>query len=259
MDLARYRAARDVLDHLDVSIDSHVPATYEAIRVGARFEQVRDHVYAVRDERKRRPDDVLLTVSAVVMRSNLDHLPGLIAFAAEAGASGVILKGLNRATPTAEGEDPYAAFGAERVALALAACRRAALEHGINLLRLTGCAEADGAVSVFPRPSRLPLGPTSRLDGLCWYLGQNFHVLHTGEVYPCLMPTTHVAGDVYRDDPIAVWNGPVLTALRAAHYARRQTPFCSGCVHAPHLPAADAETRSVEEASRAARRAAYPV
>jgi MoaA/NifB/PqqE/SkfB family radical SAM enzyme len=234
--VAAYRAARGVIDHLDVSLDSHVPETYESIRIGARFDQVYANLCALRDERARVADDVLFTISAVVMTSNLEHLPGLVRFAKRLGAVGLILKKLNsdvKATPEA---DPELHWGRDRVCKVLRTCREVALEERMNLLSLDSCAISDDAISVNPLPTRLPLKPQSIPRNVCWYLAHNFHVQYTGEVYPCIVPTPYVAGNVLRDDPIAIWNAPVLRGLRAAHFSRKGNSFCSGCSQAPHLP-----------------------
>lgn len=252
----RYRAARRVLDHLDISIDSHVPETYESIRLGARFACVRDNVMAIRDERARIPDDVIVTISAVVMNSNLLDLPGLVRAAKDMGAVALILKDLNRTTKTAADEDPCVHHGWEKVSSVLMECRRTALDHGMNLLRLSRCAEVDQAISVNPLPTRFPIRPSLEPKDLCWYLAQNFHILQTGEVYPCLMPTTYSAGNVLAEDPIDIWNGPVLRRLRSAHFARRGIAFCSGCAHAPHLPPPGIQTQFARKAAIWTRRLA---
>jgi hypothetical protein len=49
--------------------------------------------------------------------------------------------------------------------------------------------------------------------------------------------TDYRLGNVLHEDPVAIWNGAAWQALRALHYRRTGSVFCSGCVHAPHLPA----------------------
>src|SRR5688572_11277757 len=63
-----YLRARHALDHLNVSLDSHVPEVYERIRLGARFSRVVANLEAVTEERQRHPDGVLFSLSSVVMR-----------------------------------------------------------------------------------------------------------------------------------------------------------------------------------------------
>jgi MoaA/NifB/PqqE/SkfB family radical SAM enzyme len=55
----RYGEIRGLLDHLNVSFDSHVPEVYERLRVGASFAKVHAHLRGIRELREREPDEVL--------------------------------------------------------------------------------------------------------------------------------------------------------------------------------------------------------
>ena len=50
-----YRRARPALDHLNISLDSHVPAVYEHIRAGSSFARVWRNLELLAEERHRRP------------------------------------------------------------------------------------------------------------------------------------------------------------------------------------------------------------
>jgi MoaA/NifB/PqqE/SkfB family radical SAM enzyme len=132
----RYREARAVLDHVDISIDTVVPKTYAAIRLGAEFSQVHDNVMAIQEERRRTPDDVLLSLSAVVMKSNLYELPALVDFAKRVRADALVFQVLNHdAKSTPEEEPELLGEGCTRTVLE--ACRDAAKRQGVNLVYLT--------------------------------------------------------------------------------------------------------------------------
>lgn len=245
-----YRRARRALDHLNVSVDCHVPEVYEAIRAGARWSTLEANLQAVREERARQPDDVLYTLSAVVLRSNLTHIPDFVRFAARMGAAAVVLQRLQHEILWLPEHDPERDPGPQAVAAVLAQARAAARESGINLY-LGSLGEPAEEV----RPQRAKLPPEIADRGVCWFLAQQFAVMYTGEVYPCCVPTDHCLGNVLYEDPVAIWNGAAAQALRAAHVTGRGTSFCSGCAHAPHLPARPGPP-AVQETLRRVRRAA---
>jgi MoaA/NifB/PqqE/SkfB family radical SAM enzyme len=227
-----YREARPALDHLNVSIDSHLPEVYERVRLGARFDAVMENLHAVRALRRAERDDVLYSASAVVMRSNLPHLGEFVRFAAELGFDGVVLqKLLHSVKPTPE-EEPTVHCGKAAMRAAFDSAAQAARAGGINLY-----ATEFGLPAVLARPVRAKRPDPLLHHRMCWFMAQNFGVMYTGEVYPCCIPTDHLLGNVLYEDPVEIWNGPRAQALRRAQAAGRGTLFCSGCLHAPHLKA----------------------
>lgn len=246
--LDRYRFARDAIDLLDVSIDCHVPEVYRKIRVGAEYETVERNLQAIREERLRCPDDVLLVVNAIVMKSTLPHLPDLVRVAQELGAVALVLKHLNQnGKPTPE-EDPIAHLGREEVVRIYAECARVAEDIGMNLTYADcGVVKYDPPMPhVFVRPTRVPRGPLGIGPDPCWYIAQNFHLSQTGDVLPCITRTPHIAGNVHEQDPLDIWNGQVFQDLRSAHFERRWAAVCSECMLAPYLSGTQGPPASVE-------------
>jgi len=227
-----YLRARSALDHLNVSLDSHVPAVYERIRLGASFDRVVGNLAAVAEERRRQPDAVLLSLSAVVMRSNLPHLADFVRFAHRFAPDGIVFQRLRHEVKPTPEEEPSTAMPSAEVRGHLDAAAAAARDVGLNLF-MTEL----GIPSVIAQHPRPKMPSTIEGRGLCWFLAQNFNVMYTGEVFPCCIPTDYCLGDVRYQDPAAIWNGAPMQRLRAAHLSRRGTVFCSGCLHAPHLPA----------------------
>lgn len=243
-----YRRSRGALDHLNVSLDSHVPEVYERIRLGARFDQVIGNLRAIQAERASHPDDVLYSTSAVVMRSNLPHLAEFVRFAASLGFEAVVFQRLLHSVKPTPEEDPETHCGADAMRESFTRAENAAREVGVNLY-LTEF----GLPSVLARPLRSKRPDPLLGQRLCWFMAQNFGVMYTGEVYPCCVPTDHSLGNVLYDDPVSIWNGRAAQDLRAAQMSGRGTVFCSGCLHAPHLPAR--KVAAVQEAVRVVRRA----
>lgn len=230
--LDRYRSAREAFDHVNVSVDAWERDVYERIRVGARFERVEAQLEEIAEERRRRPDDVLLSLSAVVMRSTLPHLASVVRFAGRLGLDGVILQRLHHPGPFTADEDPLVELEPAAVVETLEALRPLARERGVNLFF------SDlGLATELVREVREKVPPELVGAGLCSYLAHQLSVQPTGEVFACCYPTDHVLGDLRVQEPLEIWNGEPARALRRAHYSRRGTVFCSGCAHAPHLPA----------------------
>lgn len=225
----RYQSMREVLDHINISVDSHIPEVYEKVRRGGSFKRLHANLSALRELRMQESDDVLFTLSAVVMKSNVEHLAEFVRFAAWAGADGVLLQRLHQDLMKLAEYDPKAAYSSQQLADFMEEARIAAELEGINLIQ----AEM-GLPNVMVKPIRAKVAEP--MPGICSFLMQNFIVLFDGDVYPCCIPTDHYLGNVYRQDPLDIWNGPAFTRLREAHHSRRGTVFCSGCDQAPYLP-----------------------
>ncbi|MFH2001714.1 MAG: radical SAM protein [Planctomycetota bacterium] len=228
----RYRSVRDPLDHLNLSLDSHIPEVYEKLRRGGSFEQIYANLSGLRELRRREPDDVLYSISAVVLRSNIESLADFVRFAAWAGADGVLLQRLRHDLMNLEEHDPESAYSRQEMNAFLEEAGKAAQETGINLLR-----SDIGMPDVMVKPLRLRVPEPVENDHLCSFLAQNFIVLFNGDVYPCCIPTDHYLGNVHEQDPLKIWNSPAFIKLRKDHVIRKGTVFCSGCSQAPYLSA----------------------
>ncbi len=231
LDRETYRAGRDVFDQLNVSLDAATAPTFERIRRGGSFDRTLAMLDALREERARRPDEVILTFSAVVMKSNLAELADLVRLARRFGADGVVLQRLRHEVAPTLAEDPLLDPGYERAAPFVEEAARTARELGIDLY-----AAEIGLPDQVARAKRpkVPEWIGSRF-GTCWALAQNFGVMPTGDVYPCCVPTDHRFGNVMFDDCRTIWNSPAAVGLRQAQFSGRGTLFCRGCIYAPEF------------------------
>jgi radical SAM protein with 4Fe4S-binding SPASM domain len=231
LDADLYASVAPVLDHVNVSVDAAEPAIYERIRRGARWERLVANLRGIAAHRRRHRDDVLISLSAVVMRSTLPHLEKLIHLAAEMDLTGVILQPLSHAGKPNPDEDPLPELGHDGVRARLEALRPVARAAAVHLFFANFALPPE---IVGPLRAKVPeelAHPTA-----CMYVLQHFGVQPDGRVYPCYVPTDHVLGDTNVEAPRSIWNGAAFQRLRAAHYEKRGTAFCSGCVHAPGLP-----------------------
>lgn len=246
-----YASCARVFDHVNISIESADPATYERIRVGAKFSRLRSNLQAIADHRRKHPDDVLLSLSAVVMRSTLPHLETVIRLAAEMNVAGVILQPLSHDGKRNDDEDPLPELGHDGLRERLDALRPVARAAAVHLLFANFSMPPE---MVGPVRAKVP-DPLSH-PAACAYVLQHFGVQPDGRVYPCYRPTDHVLGDTNTTRARDIWNGRPFQSLRAAHYSRRGTVFCSGCLHAPGLPARRPRWLQSRMASLRLRRAA---
>src|SRR5690606_13752529 len=141
-----HRCVTSGLDALHLSLDGATPATYEGIRVRARFDRVLRNLDGLMAARARLASDhprVRLVV--VAMRSNLGELADLVRLAAAHGVRAVFVQHLcheyGESTLPARylpmrafvARETLLAEPAARVAEGFAAARAAAAEHGVEL------------------------------------------------------------------------------------------------------------------------------
>jgi MoaA/NifB/PqqE/SkfB family radical SAM enzyme len=94
-ELAGELVALDV-DWIAYSVDAATPQTYEAIRRGAKFNQVLDNIAALKAAKKARGTTLPLTMAVfVMMRDNIGELPTFIDLAFQMGIDQVIAKNLD--------------------------------------------------------------------------------------------------------------------------------------------------------------------
>ena len=230
LDAALYSSVARVFDHVNVSVDAADPATYERIRRGASYDRLLGNLRGIAEHRRRHHDDVLFSLSAVVMRSTLPHLEKLLHLAARLDFSGVILQPLSHSGKDNHDEDPTTDTSRDALIARLEALRPVARAAAIHLFFANFGLPPE---IVGPLRAKVPIElshPTA-----CSYVLQHFGVQPDGRVFPCYVPTDHVLGDVNHEKPREIWNSAAFQRLRAAHYSRRGTAFCSGCLHAPAL------------------------
>ena len=76
--------------HLNISIESATPATYEKIRRGAKFKSFYDNMRYLIEARCRFQKKITITFSCVIMNINLDDFPELLSFATDLGIDTIL-------------------------------------------------------------------------------------------------------------------------------------------------------------------------
>lgn len=229
-DAAR-EAMESGLDWLCVSLDAADPSLIAKIRVGADSSRILDNLSTVVEMRKRlglsNPE---LTITAVLMRSNIQELPGIVALAYRLGVANVSVQALSHTLAGAglpERYGPVRDFvatelitpdDATAVEEAYAEARSIADARGVNL--------------------RLPIFRTQgtwrpgRRSPVCRWPWDSTYITYDGTVMPCCLASTPDRasfGNLLDQGFGAIWNGPRYGSFRVALASRNVPAVCEGC------------------------------
>jgi MoaA/NifB/PqqE/SkfB family radical SAM enzyme len=213
------------LDTLCVSIDTPDPHTYESIRGG----NLREVVENLRTFLKRRDQAGLLTprvhLVAVLMRSTLLQLPGLVRLAATLGVDGLSVQ--NLAQRLTEPDLP-ARFDP---------LRRHVWQESLRSKDIPLAHKVFATAKSLAESSRLELklpslgGKVRERPGCAWPWTA-MYVTFSGETVPCCMiglPERVSVGNAFRSGAMNVWAGPEMEAFRDRLLYDDPPDVCQGC------------------------------
>ena len=230
------RAATCGLEAIYVSVDGATPATYEHIRVDARFDRLERNMVRLVDALRRNASPTRLHVTAVAMRENLDELPALVELVARWGVGSLSVQHLchdfgestlpARYAPMRDfvADQTLLVLDGERVEAVFAAARAAARAHGVEL-RL-------------PRVTPLQHAPGTPGRARCDWPWRGPYVAYDGTAMPCCMvatPDRASLGNVVREGVDAVWNGDAYDAFRAQLGSDDPPEICKSCSVYAHV------------------------
>jgi MoaA/NifB/PqqE/SkfB family radical SAM enzyme len=217
------------LSALHASIDGATAATYEFIRRGANFTKVlRNLDRLVAAKAAAGSATPQLRIVLVVMRRNLDELPGIVSLAHRHGVGSVFVQHLchdygESGLPAAylSMRDFFAAESlleadAEHVDAAFAAAREVAHELGIDL-RL---------------PPLTASEPRRNSGHGCDWPRRGAYLSFRGDAMPCCMvstPDRANLGNMAEQGVERVWNGLAYRSFRAALDSDKPPEICRGC------------------------------
>ncbi|HKR65771.1 MAG TPA: radical SAM protein [Thermoanaerobaculia bacterium] len=211
--------ARAGVRHVTVSLDGARAETYEAIRVGARFERV------LRGIRALVASGVRVSFSFVAMRSNVEDIPRLVDLCANEGATGVHVEPLLSQVAGTALDDHYrrehlGLVDPDHVRALIAEAKSIAEKRGVAFgSRLTAVRDQFDYVE-----SVATLSNATRSCSEPW---STIWVTVAGEVRTCCLNDTTFGSIV--DEPFeSIWNGAAYRAFREQH-ARGDAP--SGCAN----------------------------
>lgn len=213
------------LDTLCVSIDSPDPRTYQSIR-GGELRVVVDNVRALIKARERAGGKKMrVVVVAVLMRTTLLQLPGLVRLALMLGVDRLSVQ--NLAQRLTEPDLPAH----------LDPLRRHVWQESLrpkdvplaNRIFATAESLARGAGLEIKLPSLRPKAPGRPACDWPW---TGMYVTFNGETVPCCMialPERVSVGNVFRSDAMGVWEGPEMEAFRDSLLEGRPPDVCLAC------------------------------
>jgi MoaA/NifB/PqqE/SkfB family radical SAM enzyme len=213
------------LNTLCVSVDTPDPRTYQAIR-GGDLREVAENIRVFikrREEARMRSPKVVLV--AVLMRSTLLQLPGLVRLAAALGADGVSVQ--NLAQRLTEPDLP-AHFDPLRRHVWQESLRSKDVPLA-NKVFATATSLAEGSGLELKLPSLRPKPPGR--PG-CEWPWTAMYVTFSGETVPCCMiglPERVSVGNVFRSGAMNVWAGREMEAFRDRLLDDQPPDVCLGC------------------------------
>lgn len=206
-----------------ISMESADPEMYASLRRGARLEQISEALLRLAEHKRRLSTPwPRVILAATFMRRNIEHLPGLVAFAEEHGAEAISVQLMDPDNPEFEDEMLHRHPVITREAL-----RRAgeeAMGRGVRLdlhpaLERMLSSDRDTPEPGEPEPPDAP----SRIAGLspeavslidrCDYPWTSLMVDTNGDARPCCWAAMRY-GNLANQSFDEVWNGPAARALR---------------------------------------------
>jgi radical SAM protein with 4Fe4S-binding SPASM domain len=216
------RAIDKILDAaitcLTFSIDGGTREVYEAIRVGARFEQVLGNVDLFLERRARRGLTLpQLRINHVLSEPNIDYFAEFLALVERLRPEKIGVRTVSRMSEAPIQETSNPTFWSKvREARARLAdfCRRTGIEDA-GYLRDT--------------PDRIDLFEPIGRPRICRAPWENVAIHANGDVYPCMAWTRPPAGNLLRQSFDEIWDGPGFAALRREFEDSRPGLDCLHC------------------------------
>jgi radical SAM protein with 4Fe4S-binding SPASM domain len=218
------------VEWLHVSVDGSTRETFEHVRDGARYDRVITNLRTLLAvKRESGSDRPRVQLNAVVMRSNLHELPGIVRLSSQLGVARCWVQGLSHDftdTPAGDAESygSMRAFVAEEqldlagpaVDATFADAREIAAHEGLDL-RLPDNERAE------PR----------RHDALpCDWPWKRAYITHDGKVQPCCMvmgAERATLGDIEEHSFAEIWHGDAYRRFRTALLGDTPPDVCRGC------------------------------
>jgi MoaA/NifB/PqqE/SkfB family radical SAM enzyme len=212
------------LARLHVSLDAADAAAYEYIRVGSRYDRVVRNLKMLVDAKQRlgSPTPEIRLV-AVLMRRNLDQLPGLVRFAHEHGIAALSVQHLAHDFTEDTLPAKYASMR-EFVDDQTLATEDPALVETV----FTATRELAVALGVDLRLPRIQGGKKRGCD----WPWRGAYVAYSGEAMPCCMVATPDRvnfGNMAREGVAPVWDNAAYSAFRDKLASDSPPDICRGC------------------------------
>jgi radical SAM protein with 4Fe4S-binding SPASM domain len=219
------------LTRMYVSLDAAQREAYEYIRTGARYDRVLRNLRWVVDAKRRlRADAPEIHLVAVVMRRNLEELPGLVRLAHEFGLQGISVQHLAHDFSESSLPEKYRPMRefVDRQTLLEEDPARIAKYFGEAL----ATAGTLGVKLRLPRPQPRPHPEGTSGRTRCDWPWRGSYISYSGEAMPCCMVATPDRinfGNMTREGVVRVWNNEAYRAFREGLASDEPPEICRGC------------------------------
>lgn len=214
---------------LTFSIDGGTKETYEAIRVGARFQSVMFNLSLFQSMRRNRGTRLTaLRINHVLSEPNIDRFDDFLALADKIRPERIGVRTVSRMSDALiqENQDPvfWEKVGAAREKLA-EFCRRTGIENA-GYLR--------------DRPTPIDVFTELGDRMICRAPWEALAIHPNGDLYPCMAWTRAPIGNLLRNTFEEIWAGKEIESLRHEFEHRRPGVDCLNCsIRSDSSPATD--------------------
>jgi radical SAM protein with 4Fe4S-binding SPASM domain len=219
------------LSRLHGSLDAADARAYEYIRVGSRFERVMRNLRLLGEAKRRNASELpRIHLVAVVMRRNLEELPGLVRLAHEQGIEEISVQHLCHDFSESSLPPKYLPMRAFVDAQTLLAEDPRRVEHWFGRAR-----EAAAALGVrlrLPRTRPRPHDASVKGRARCDWPWRGAYISYAGDAMPCCMiatPDRMNFGNMGRDGVVRIWNSAEYRAFREQLDSDDPPEICRGC------------------------------
>ena len=235
--------ARKIVDRLfklSISMDSHIPEVYEAIRGRAKFDIVDKHIREIVPVLAEHR--IHMAFNLVLMADNVSHLDGFVEYVADVGGAAipaeVHVQPMEDNASGCAGRHIHEHYTREQIEEFLDRAVERAQALGIVLV--VDMAEPFRRNVTPQTPAIRGITPdllarsiqTLRAQSphFCSMVASYMKIEPNGNVYPCChAPRELLMGNVHERSPEEIWNGEEYRELRRRMHARDYPAACVGC------------------------------
>ena len=222
------RKILNVASKLEISLDAARKETYESIRVGGNFEQVKENIKRLNSLKKKIPPDKrpFITFCFLLMRRNIEELPQFIKLAKELEADCVVLSHVTIFTKEIKKESLIYCKGLSNKYLVEA--KREAERLGVNLytppLFEINKNSTDTKLDCLKEKERIK---QEHIE--CPFLWKQVIIEWNGNVSPCCIPGYPVMGNVKEKPFREIWNNELYQEMRRRLNTDNPFDCCKRC------------------------------
>lgn len=223
---ARLQYMEDILDHLAVSLDSHIEPILDHIRGKGVHDRIMKNLKDVRGYLVGRQRPYITSFNMVLMASNAPHMAGFVEFARDAGIDHIRVLRMSYMTQELKyNEDPFVRFPKEQLDQYVHEAQETARKLGVNLIL-----QETGYESVITHDER-SIQPPPLDSPYCNMMMQEVFIRPDATVYPCCIPGDLRMGKLQKNTFAEIWNGPKYRRLRKQMFDQRLIGPCATCKH----------------------------